>query len=91
MSPTILIKFGIKHHSVHLRTKFQLDKSKFALENFEKIQYLKKFECFNRFWPNSIPKFLDRCDIFVCSFRTTARILQKLKLPRLFFKKFKIP
>ena len=32
MSPTILIKFGIKHYSVlvHLPTKSQLDKSKFA-------------------------------------------------------------
>ena len=90
-SPTILIKFGIKHHSVlvHLCTKFQLDKSKFAwvsqfLKNSQKIQNLKKFKCFNRFWPNSIPKFLDGCNIFVCSFRTIARILRKLELPRYF-------
>ena len=45
---------------VHLRTKFQLHKSKFAWvrqfwENSQKIKNLKKFERFNRFWPNSIP------------------------------------
>ena len=52
---------------------------------------LTKFERINRFWPNSIPKFFDGCNIFVCSFRTIARILRKLELPRPFFKKFKIP
>ena len=97
-SPPILIKFGIKHHSVlvHLPTKFQLDKSKFTWvkqfrKNSQEIQNLKKFERFNRFSPNSIPKFLDRCNIFVCSFRATAQILRKLELPRPFFEKFKIP
>ena len=77
----------MKHHSVlvHLRTKFQLDKLKFAWvrqfwKNSQKIQNLKKFECSNRFWPNSIPTFLDGCHIFVCSFRTIARILRKLIL-----------
>ena len=84
-SPPILIKFGIKRHSVlmHFLTKFQLDKSKFAWvrqfwKNSEKIQNLKKFERFNRFWPNLIPKFLDGFNIFVCSFRTIARISHKL-------------
>ena len=72
---------------MHLPTKFQLDKSKFACvrqfwKNSQKIQNLKKFERFNRFWPNLIPKFLDGCNIFVCSFRTIARILRKLELPR---------
>ena len=81
---------------MYLRTKFQLDKSKFGWvrqfwKNSQKIQNLKKFECFNRFRPNSIPKFVDECNIFVCSFRTIARILRKLELPRPFFKKFKIP
>ena len=97
-SPPILIKFGIKHHSVlvHLPTKFQLDKSKFAWvrqfwKNSQQIENLKKFERFNRFWPNSIPKFLNRCNIFVCSFRTIGQILRKLELPRRFFKEFKIP
>ena len=80
---------------MHLRTIFQFDKSKFAWvrqfwKNSQKIQNLKKFECFNRLWPNSIPKFLDGCNIFVCSFRTIARILRKLDVPRPFFKKFKI-
>ena len=49
MSPPILIKFGIKHHSVlvHLPTKFQVDKSKLAwVRQFEKI--LKKF----KIWKN---------------------------------------
>ena len=57
-------------------------------KNSQKIQNLKKFERFNRFWPNSIPKFLGGCNIFVCSFRTIARILRKLELPRPFFKRF---
>ena len=97
-SPPIFIKISIKHHSVlvHLRTKFQLDKSKFAWvrqfwKNSQKIQNLKKFERINRFWPNLIPKFLCGCNIFVCSFRTITRILRKLELPHPFFKKFKIP
>ena len=91
----LYIKFSIKHHSVlvHLPTKFQLDESKFAWvrqfwKNSQKIQNLKKFERSNRFWPNSIPKFLDGCNIFLCSFRTIARILRKLNP---FIKKFKIP
>ena len=94
----IFTKFSIKYHSllVHLRTKFQLDKSKFAWvrqfwKNSQKIRNVTRFERFNRFWPNSIPKFLHGYNIFVCSFRTIARILQKLELPRPFFKKFKIP
>ena len=94
----ILTKFGIKHHSVfvHFCTKFQLDKLEFAWVrqfwvNSQIIQNLKKFERFNRFLPNSLPKFLDWCYIFVCCFRMTARILRKLELPRPFFKKFKIP
>ena len=78
---------------MHLPTKFQLDKPKFAWvrqfwKNSQKIQNLKKIERFNRFWPNSIPKFLIRCNIFVCSFRTIARILRKLDLPRPFFKNY---
>ena len=94
----IFKKFSIKYHSVlvHLRIKFQLDKSKFSWvrqfwNDSKKIQNLKKFERFNRFWPNLIPKFLDGCNIFECSFRTIARILRilrKLELPRPFFKKF---
>ena len=81
---------------MHLRTKFQLDKSKFAWvrqfwKNSQKVQNVKKCECSNRFWPNSIPEFLDGFHIFVCSFRTIARILRKLELSRPFFKKFKIP
>ena len=61
--------------------KFQLDDSKFAQvrqfrANFQKIQNLKKFERFNRCEPNSIPKVLDRYIIFLCSFRTIARILR---------------
>ena len=97
-SPPIFTKFSFKHHSVlvYSRTEFQLDESKFAWvrqlrKNSQKIQNLKKFERFNRFWPNSIPKFLDGCNTFVCSFRTLARILRKLKLARSIFKKFKIP
>ena len=54
-------------------------------KNSQKIPNLKKFKSFNRFWPNSIPKFLDGCYIFVFSFRTIARILRKLELPRPFF------
>ena len=97
-SSPFFTKFSIKHHSVlvHLRTKFQLDKSKFSWvrqfwKNSQKIQNLKKFERFNRFWRNSIPKFFDRCNIFVCSFRTIARILRKLELPRPFFQKIQNP
>ena len=52
-SRPILIKFSIKHHSVlvNLRTKFQLDKSKFAWvrqfwENSRKIQKIERFEFF---------------------------------------------
>ena len=63
--PTTLTKFNIKDHSVlvHLSTKIQLDQWKFAWirhlwENSQKNQNLKKFKRFNRFWPNSIPKFL---------------------------------
>ena len=98
----IFLKFKSLHQFsqdlvlVHLRTKFQLDKSKFAWvrqfwKNSQKIQNLKKFKRFNRFWPNSIPKFLDECYIFVCSFRTIARILRKLELPRPFFQKIQNP
>ena len=81
---------------MHLRTKFQLHKSKFVWvrqlwENSQKIKNLKKFERFNRFWPNSIPKFLDRNSIFVCSFRMIARILRKLKLPHTFFSNIQNP
>ena len=90
------MKFGIKYHSVlvHFPIKFQLDKSKFAWvrqfwENFQKIQNLKKFQRFNRLWPNLIPKFLDGCNIFVCSSRTIARSLRKLELPRPFSKNSK--
>ena len=80
---------------VHLRTKFQLHKSKFAWvrqfwENSQKIKNLKKFEPSNRFRPNLIPKFLDRYNIFLCRFRMKAQILRKLELPRPVFKKFKI-
>ena len=87
---------GWKGFCVHLRTKFQLDKSKFAwvrqfLVNFQKIQNLKKFKRFSRLWPNSISKFLDQYNISVCSLSTIARILRKLELPRPFFKKFNVP
>ena len=54
------------------------------------MKNLKKFERLNGFWPNSIPKFLDRYNILVCSFRTIDRILRKLELPRPFFKNIKI-
>ena len=79
---------------MHLPTTFQLDKSKFAWvrqfwKNSQTIQNLKKFERFNRFWPNSLPKFLDGCNILVCSFRTIARILRKLELPCCFSKNSK--
>ena len=33
--------------------------------NFPKIQNLKKIEGFNRFWPGSMPKVLDRCIIYL--------------------------
>ena len=88
----------MKHYLVlvHSYTRFDLNNSEFAQvaqfrEKFQKIQNLKKLERFNRFWPNSIPKFLDGSNIFMCSLRTIARILRKLELPRPFFKKFKIP
>ena len=88
----------MKNHlvSVNLCTNFELNNSKFAqvtqfTGNLKKIQNLKKFERFNRFWANSIPKVLDRFIIFVCIFRTIAQILRKLELPQTFFKKFKIP
>ena len=52
----IPMKFSITHHSVlvHLRTKCQLDKLEFAWvrkfwKNSQKIQNLKKIECFSRF------------------------------------------
>ena len=98
-SRPILTKFSTKHYPsifVHSRIKFEHDKSKLAQArqfraNFQKIQNLKKFECFNRFWPNSVPKVLHRYIIFVFSFRTIAQILRKLELPRTFFKKFIIP
>ena len=80
---------------VHLRTKFKLDNSKSAQikqfkANIQKIPNPKKFECFNRFWQNSIPKVFDQYIIFGCSFTTIARILRKLELPQTFFEKFKI-
>ena len=92
-SPPIFTKLRIKHYSVHSCTKFKLDKSKFAWvkQFWKKIQNLEKCQRFNRFWSNSIPKFLDRFNIFVYSFRMIARVLQKLELPCPFFKKFKIP
>ena len=73
-------------------TKFELDKSKFThvrhfRANFQKIQTLEKFERFNRFWPNSIPKVLDRYIIFVCIFRAIAQILRKLELYHRLFSK----
>ena len=62
----------MKHYVVlvHSSTKFQLKNSKFAQvkqfrANFQKIKNLKKFERFNRFWLNSMPKVLDRYIIFV--------------------------
>ena len=48
--------------------------------NFQKIQNLKKFERFNRFRPNSVPKVLDRYIIFACSLRMIARIQRKLDI-----------
>ena len=75
---------------VHSRTKFELNYSKFAqVSQLEKI--FKKFESFNRFWTNSIPKVLARYNIFVCSYRRIDQILRKLQLLRIFFKKFKMP
>ena len=66
----------MKHHLVLVRsyTDFELNKLKFAQViqirvNLQKIQNLKKFERFNRFWSNSIPKVLDRCIIFMGIFR----------------------
>ena len=93
----ILTKFRIKHYLVlvrsqNLSTKFELHNSKFAqvrqfrAKTCRKVQNLKKFERSDRFWPNSIPEFLDRCIIFVCSFRMIAQILRKLKLPDIFQK-----
>ena len=79
---------------MHSYTNFKLINSKFAQvkkfrENFRKIKNLKKFERSNRFWPNSIPKILDRCIIFICNFRTMAQILRKLELPKTFSKNSK--
>ena len=83
MPRTILTKFRMKHHLVHSlghsRTKFELNNSKLAqvrqfTAHFQQIQNLKK-ECFDRFWLNSIPKIVDRCIIFVCSFRTISQIV----------------
>ena len=54
---------------------------------FKKFKISKKFECFNQFWPNSIPEVLDRYIIFVCSFRKINRILWKSELPQKFFQK----
>ena len=76
---------------MYLRTKFQLHISKFAWvrqlsENSQNIQNSKKFECLSRFLPKSILKFFDRYNIFVCIFRSKARIFQKLDILRLFFK-----
>ena len=69
-TPLIFTKFSIKHHSVlvHLRTEFQLDKSKFGWvrqfwKSSQKIQNLKKFERFNRFWPKSI-RVIYLCIVF---------------------------
>ena len=93
----IFTKFSINHHSVLMypRTKFQLvNRNLPELHNFEKFKKkfeINKFEGFNRFWPNSISKVLDRYIIFVCSSRTIAQILRKVELPRTFKKKFKIP
>ena len=71
--------------------KVSNDSYKFCYKTFwknsQKIQNLKKFECFNRFWPNSIPKFLDGCNIFVCSFRTIARKFTKVRATPSFFQK----
>ena len=79
---------------MHSSTKFQLDNSNFAQVrrfrgNFQKVPNLKKFDRFNRFWPNSIPKVHDRYIIFVYSFKTIAEILRKLEPPQIFFNKFK--
>ena len=79
---------------MNLRTEFQLYKSKFAwVRQFwgssQKFKNLKKFERLDRFWPNLITKFLDGCNIFVCSFRTIARMLRKLEVLRPFSKNLK--
>ena len=81
---------------VHSSTKFQLDNSKFVQvtqcrANLQKIQNLKKFERFNRFWPNLIPKVLDRYIMFVCNFRMVPQIFTKVRATKTFFRKFKIP
>ena len=70
---------------VQSRTKFELDKSKFAqvrqfIANFPKIWSIKKSRRFNQFLRNSIPEVLYRYVIFVCSFMMRAQILQKLEL-----------
>ena len=79
---------------------FLTEKASWITQNFKiwchdkknyKIQNLKKFKRFNRFWPNSITKVLDQYIIFVCSLRTVAQVLQKLELPQTFSIKFKIP
>ena len=63
----ILTKFRMKYYLVlmHLRTKIELDNSKFAQVTqfgikIQKIQNHNKFERSNRFWQYSIPKVLDR-------------------------------
>ena len=55
------------------RNLLELDNSEKILK---KIQNLKKFERFKRFWTNLIPKFVDGCNIFVISFGAIARILR---------------
>ena len=93
----IRIKFSMEYNLVwvHSYTNFKLNNSKFSQvtqlrENFRKNPNLKNFECLNRFWPNSIPKVLDRYIIFVCNLRAIAQILRKLKLPQASFKKLEI-
>ena len=81
--------------SVHLGKKFELDKSKLAqvrqfTADFQKIQNLKKSERLNRFSCNLIPKILHRYIIFVCWYRMTAKILQKLELSKTFFFKLSV-
>ena len=95
---SILTKSITKHNLVlvHSRTKFELDKSKFApvkqfRANLKTNKNLKKSERLNRFWRNSLPKVLYRYIIFAWSVRMIAQILQKLELPQTFFKTLKIP
>ena len=83
-------------HEIQYQISSSVNRNLPELDNFEKI--LKKF----KIWKNlnasidygqiqSQSSFMDVIYVFVCSFRTIARIWRKLELPRTVFKEFKIP